>query len=487
VDSGGSTSGDTLTVSCPGQVIKNNLFFVDCPSYTREQALELPITDSAKAYTAKNASTPFNEDVLYTVYSRHPILAPFLGTVPTFRDYWNDGTDTGGDLPQIKKDLFCWLNPVDSTQPNPVYILNFALRNASDKLPYLTNDNHGSFTLRILPETPGEILGFRSAPYIDKMGSSLESPQDTTEINQTYIKLTSSTGETTTKDNHVLASNPYATLGNPPVESYPGETSGDQVLGTSAPSAWESGTDRLLWLDNKTVQWGVANAIESRGIRFYLAGCDYNTMMELAITDFQGDATNRLKGFWMGSNRIYFYSLPGDKVRWYVTRRCGEPNPYVPSYGLTVSSLTAAQNSPLTCISTLASGGPGTDQPPTVTILSCPASGGPGATGPLGVFVYGVYAQCCGATLSKHCLYVSAYIQGGMAPITVSYSVTGGITLTGNQTYQTSDQPVTWAWGPGGVGGLTAPVTITATATDGYGTQVSTTYTSTTFTMPTCG
>ena len=485
MDSTGATALDTLSVSCPGQVIKNNLFFVDCPTFTREQALELPITDSAKAYTSKNASTPFNEDVLYTVYSRHPILAPFLGTVPTFRDYWNDGTD--GDLPQIKKDLFCWENPVDPTQVHPTYILNFALRNSADKLPYLTNDNHGSFTLRILKETPGEILGFKSAPYLDKEGSSLESPHDQTKINQTYIKLTSSSGVTTTQSNHVLASNPYATLGNPPTESYSGETSGTQVLGASAPSAWESGTDRLLWLDNKTVQWGVTNAQESRGLRFYLSGCDYNTIMELAITDFQGDGNNRFKGFWMGSDRIYFFGLPGDKVRWYVTRRCGEPNPYVPSYGLTVSSLAPAQNSPLTCLTALASGGPGADQPPTVTILSCPASGGPGAEGPLGLSVYGIYAQCCGATLSKHCVYVNAFLQGGLAPITVTYTVTGGITLTGTQTYQTTDQPVTWAWGPGGVGGLTAPVTITATATDSYGSQVSATYTSTNFTMPTCG
>lgn len=455
-DSMGETATGTIEVGCP-VLNPDNSLFIDCPSFTREQALEMPITDTDKSYTAKNASVPFNENVLYTVYSRHPSLAPFLGSAPTFSDFWNN------DDTKIKKSMCVWLNPVDLSEVDPTYILNFALRNKEGNLPYLTNDGAGSFTLRILSDTPGEILGFRSAPYLDKQGSSLENPGGDTELNKTYIKLTSSTGITTTQDNHVLASNPYTTLGDPPTEVYPGENSGTTVLGSSSPALWESGTDKLRWVDAKTVQWGVVNGDPSRGLRFYLSGCDYSTIVELSVGEFKGDSSNRLKAVWFGSKRVCFFGFPGDKVRWYMTHRCGEPIPYIPAYGETESPTVPAQGSPLVCL------GQTQNQPPTVTITSCPSTGGGGAS-PLTLGTPEFSSDCCGYNQLLTCVFVVATVSGGVVPLQASCTVQyPGTTLTSGPTvFQSTDQILSFEWSPAPAT-ISAPITTTVTVTDSTG------------------
>ncbi len=474
-DSVSSTASASLIVQCAGTISTSRQYFVDCPTFTREQALELPITDSARAYTSKNASIPFTEDVLYTVYSRHSTLSPVLGAVPTFSDNWFEGA-------QEKKQMYAWLNPVSDSLPSTVYILNFALRNATDTLPYLTNDGHGSFFVRLLPDTPGEILGFKSAPYIDQTGSSLESPLDQTKINKTYMKLVSSTGVSTTQTNHVLASNPYATLGNPPVESFTGENPGDQILGTTAPKTWEAGTDKLQWLDNKSVQWGILDATESRGLRFYITGCQYDTIMELMISDFQGDSSSRIKRAWLGSHRVCYFGLPGDKIRWYMTHRCGEPIPFTPIYGGTNSAISEAQNSPLTCLVSAQ------DQPPTVTITSCPASGGGGGgVTALALGVPDFTTDCSPSNPHLTCASVMVTVSGGQAPIQASchVSIPGDPLNAGPTTYQTSDQVLTFLWDPI-LAGVSAPIVTTVTVTDSLGATVTTVQTLTSYTPITC-
>jgi PKD repeat protein len=362
---GGGSGPAVVVVQC--SPITGNLYFIDCPTFSREQANEYPITDTEAAYLSKNSGGAFVENPLFTIRARHPILEPLTNTAPVFADFSTTSSN-------ITRNMYVWTYQASGMN---YFIVNIAAWSSASPLNYLSPDgSSGGFTLRVLPDTNGEILGFKAACYPDKTGRSLRNPTaesaSEAHLNQVYLRL-SSGAYTASQTNHIAAANPYAS-GTLPEESFQvpfGSEAPGTVITSSPPSEWLTGQDKLKWLDAKTVQfgWQDASGHSPRGFRVYVSGADTWTLMELSITDWGGQ--KRIKGFWLGSKQVLFFGVPGDKIRWYPVHHCGEPRPYIPVYGMLEGIDPTLEDRPRTCLTGLASGG-GVDLPPTVTILTGP-------------------------------------------------------------------------------------------------------------------
>jgi hypothetical protein len=146
-----------------------------------------------------------------------------------------------------------------------------------------------------------------------------------------------------------LLQNPYASS-SPPDESFPGEPSGtyyNDPTYTAFDYQGTNGGDALEWVDNKTMQIGFQNSTIGDGCRFYVSGYDRMTIVEMSIGPKA--ATPRVHFFALGWERINFFGLEGDKVRFYISPRCSEPWIYDTALGSTDSGVAPAANTPRDC------------------------------------------------------------------------------------------------------------------------------------------
>lgn len=475
-DSLGASDTSNLIVSCTSTgLISTNLMFIDSPTHSRKQVMEYPITDRENDYLSENAQGPFYELPIFVIAGRHNSLIPTLGYVPTFADNWNinDGWP--------KKDLYVWGFPY-SEDPS-IFVLNIAARGAAgSKLNYLSQDGtKGGMTLRIMGANTPEIIGLRAAPYLDKQGCSLYDPDGSggnTALNSTYLRIQGG-GYTAGAHNHMLVKNPYSTLADPPDELFPGEDANGTSILSNPPATLEDGEDKFRWVDGQTALFGFQTAVNSRGLRFYIKDWQWDTLCELSIDET--GARDRFLGAWIGPNRIMSYGVPGDKVRWFVARRCGEPGLYIPAYGLMTDLNIQAEATPATCLKASSDGGGGggggnTDLPPTVVITSGPTQDpGGGGGGSISVDTPTFSRDCGGPTGLLTMYMVDAVVHGGLAPIQFTARVqvsSAGIDVTRTASFDSTDTDLTLTFQPpqyAGGGNFQIDVTVTdslgATAT----------------------
>jgi hypothetical protein len=366
--------------------VEPGVYFVDCPMYTRDEAIEYPVVDEDEYYMAENSEiTTGAEDPRFAALCKTPVLAPFFGYPPNFKHAWLDSDPLNNKMGV----MIVWCSGVITPETaDRVMVVNVAVRGTSPSPELLDANAEGAITIQIPPECEGRIIGFKAAPYLDKVGASISDPTDDesepSDINGAYIRLGGGPA-TPGEGDHSIATNPFAKKDQIPLDdAYPGESSGTNA-GDST-TDWLDGEDKLQWLGEKIVKFGFKSLEGGRGIRFYVKGYDYATLMELAIGELGGGTDSRLKQMYIGSTRVYYFGTPGDKVRWYLDRRCGEPVVYVPEYwegGVapdTWSDQTPrGEPSPRECLSSVASGtsddgdgdgGGGT--PPTISITSGP-------------------------------------------------------------------------------------------------------------------
>jgi len=423
-DSVGAQASTTLNqeIGCGQNLTTKNLMFIDCPTYSREQLMEYPIANREKEYLSENAQGPLIENPIFVISGRHNTLLPFLEMAPIFSDQWFvDGA--------LKRNLYIWGFPLKDDPT--VFVLNVAARGKTGTtLNYLTKDgSDGGLVLRVLGSGNPEICGFKSAAYPDKLGFGLTDPDGSSggDVNGTYLRIKSGT-YTSGRNNHILAKNPFST-GQPPDEKFPNESSGTDTRSQKIQS-WTDDTDKLKWVDARTVSFGFPTATDARGIRFYISGVSYDTLMELEVRDYGGK--DRFLGTWVGPYRVLFFGLPGDKIRWFLSHRCGEPLPYIPAYNIPADVLLPAQPDPRTCVNPeLVS-----DEPPTVTITEGPGGTGGGGGGGGGGSTLLVNIDSFDRDCLEHlALYTcDVTIHGGVPPLTITVTVVVNTGYTVNKT-----------------------------------------------------
>lgn len=144
-----------------------------------------------------------------------------------------------------------------------------------------------------------------------------------------------------------LVINPSATIA-PPSESYRGESSGTTY--EDQPN-WhyqdDVGNDTLDFVSATEVRLGFRDSAKGDHCRIYIGGVDRYTLVELAIGSKKNDY--HVKFFTIGWERVNFFSMQGDKVRFYLTPRCGEPWIYNVGQADGDPGVAPAANSPREC------------------------------------------------------------------------------------------------------------------------------------------
>jgi hypothetical protein len=332
------------TVRC-GYAITSSKVLFDGPIFSKKYAAELFVEDTLKQYASNQAEGCLVEIPKFIVLCRRPEIIPLAGAAPIFID---DDSATGTNR------MFVWIQGfVGDTAVICVAIKRYNTGSTDTGLKwYLSpggdNGYQGAITFRILPDCAGEISGFKNQSYPDKLGNLIGDTGNSNGNGYMTLKAMTTNGKLTLNPSDLIK-NPYATAA-PPDESFPNEASGtyyDDPTYTAFDYQGTNGGDAIEWVDNKTMQLGFRDATLGNGGRFYVSGYNRMTLIEMSIGPKA--ATPRVKFFALGWERINFFGLEGDKVRFYVTPRCSEPWIYDAALSSSDSGVAPAANTPRDC------------------------------------------------------------------------------------------------------------------------------------------
>lgn len=327
------------TIRC-GYAITSTKILFDGPVFSKKYSAELFVEDFLKQYSSNQAEGCLVEIPKFIVLCRRPEIIPLAGAVPVFVD---DDSEDGQNR------MFVWIQGFAGNSA----VINVAIKRVGDAAGdlkwYMTPDLKGAITFRILPDCAGEISGFKNMCYPDKLGEVIGANENHASMSLKYQTGPSSHMELEPSD---LIKNPYSSVA-PPDESFSGEASGTYYDDPMYTAFDFQGTqegqhaDALEWVDSKTLQLGFYDSTKGDGGRFYVSGYNRMTLVEMSIGEKAKDA--RVKFFSLGWERISFFGLEGDKLRFYIAPRCSEPWIYDSVIGGSDSGVAPAANNPRTC------------------------------------------------------------------------------------------------------------------------------------------
>ncbi len=328
------------TIRC-GYAITSTKVLFDGPVFSKKYASELYVEDMLKQYSSNQAEGCLVEVPKFIVLCRRPEIIPLAGAAPIFVD--DDSSDG------INR-MFVWVQGfTGSTAVICIAIKRASVDTSTPELRwYMTPDDTGAITVRVLPDCSGEIAGVKNQCYPDKLGKQIGDTANQSGGGHMNLKRETPDGHMTLNPSD-LVKNPFAQSA-PPDESYPSEASGTYYDDPTYDTFDYQGTlggDALEFIDAKTVQIGFRDSTAGDGCRLYVSGFDRMSLVEIAIGTKAKDA--RVKFFTLGWERINFFGMEGDKVRFYLTPRCSEPRIYESGLGGSDSGLAPAANNPRTC------------------------------------------------------------------------------------------------------------------------------------------
>lgn len=327
------------TVRC-GYAITSSKILFDGPIFSKKYASEIYVEDYYRQYKSNQTEGCLVELPKFITMCRSPLIVPVAGAAPIFHD---DDSPEGTGYNR----MFVWVQGFTSDSAVIAVAIKRRETATTDYNWYLDRvNNHGSFILRVLPDCHGEISGFRNYGYPDKTGQLIGDDP----------KMSLKTGAgASLLDAGALCKNPYSQY-EPPKESW-GSGDPDPGVYITDTDAWEyygtNGHDMFRFVDEKTIQFGFRESTAGDSFRCYVSGFDRYTILELSIGKrAHADGTTptaRIKFFALGWNRVNFFSVEGDKLRFYLTPRCSEPWIYNPSAGDSDPGLAPAATSPREC------------------------------------------------------------------------------------------------------------------------------------------